>query len=256
VEWPPAEALLDEQRREPHLGVVPTECLFYGRELRLHLGDDGRARLKMYRKNVDRSALAVSRIGHFHGHIPASRRQHGDERADERGMPFVEQAVQGAAPPADVDAHSRVHGGEGATHAAQRDRVEVATLEARDRRLTDSRRARDGVLGQASPPAQSSQHGTRATVIHAPIMPFAAHLRPTGRSPAANRPLTRSSPRAVSLLAAVECQRLGAATAGLSSASHRQTRSRRWRRTGAVRKAYSCRRRPSRARSFGQRVRG
>jgi hypothetical protein len=92
--WPPAEPLLDDDRREPDLGVEDAVGLFEGPDGCLDLEHKSDSQIGPQRENVNGSSLAELREGNLSVDVPATRLQQRNLTLDERGMAPIQKLVR------------------------------------------------------------------------------------------------------------------------------------------------------------------
>ena len=100
-DWPPTKAICDDSRGETILYIEPADRVVDGRELGLDLNDQCEALVGSKREEIDASALGEYREGHLSRDLPTEVREVVGNLAQEERVPFIQQAVDLPAPPAD-----------------------------------------------------------------------------------------------------------------------------------------------------------
>jgi hypothetical protein len=105
----PAEALGSNHAREPDLDVEWPQESFDRSELALNFDDQQRPRRRVPSEDVYRSAIAKPGKCHFELNSPAKVNENGGDGAYEKGVSFVEEAVDSCSIPLSPEPKRRVH---------------------------------------------------------------------------------------------------------------------------------------------------
>ena len=123
------EPLADNPLTQPHLGVESAQRLLNGRQLGLHLDDDRHTGSALNSQQVDRAALSELRERDLGGYLPAQRLELPADLADQRSVPFVEQAVECPGAPSHFSLERGVERGEHLPHGPNREAFPMAALD-------------------------------------------------------------------------------------------------------------------------------
>lgn len=173
--WHPA-AIARDLRRQPALAIDAREQLLDVHELRLELDHEQRPAALVPREDVDRPALAVVRERDLRRECPPVRREKPGELIVELRVTGGQQPVQLTAAPARPDVDQDAEHARDPPHGVQEGGPQLATLDARHRRLRHPGPPGDFRLGQLEPDPNHPARPTEPHVVHGcqhPGGPFA-----------------------------------------------------------------------------------
>lgn len=173
----PAQQRTRDRRGNPHLHVEPAEGLLDGGELRLHLDDQDNAGRLVPRKKVKRPPVAGLGERHLGTHPPARGGEHTRDVLDEFGMTLVDQPVERAAAPEEIQRRPLVYGAADPAHDGDADVVEAASLDVRDLLLPNAGVQRQIALTPPESPPESTDSETETPIVHGDRMPRATYQR-------------------------------------------------------------------------------
>jgi len=151
---PPAESLLDDGPSEPALHVKVALRLLVGLHDGLELDDTGGSVGGARREQVDRASVSVTLECHLGQDVPPHGDQIGSHARPEPRVPLVHQSLALPSTPSDLELSTGVQAGEHRPDHPQRELIDVAALETRDRGLGNASHVSQVVLSQAPPPSR------------------------------------------------------------------------------------------------------
>ena len=129
----PTEPVENDPGRESHLLVVLAADQLGRRDVGLDLDDHDRTVCRTQPEHVDRAAFAVLRVRHLEDGLPAERLQAVGNQLGERRVVLVEQPLELGATPSRSEVEARFERSEDRSQTAERQVLEPAMLDARDR---------------------------------------------------------------------------------------------------------------------------
>ncbi len=162
----PAEPLAADRRSKSHLGVVTPQRLLDRGELRLQLGHEQRLRRRVPTEQVDGTSLPVDGVRNFRVDLPADRLKSSGERFGETRVASIEQPVQLAATPPNLDGHLRVEHGKQRAQLPDRGARDSTPLDQGDLRLAAASARGDISLSQAKSSAQRPSGPSYSQLVH------------------------------------------------------------------------------------------
>lgn len=166
-EWMPTEALVGDACPEAALRVVPAQSLLDGRDLRLDLDDQDGRRRPVPSKRIDGAAVAVPSERHLKTDLPAPALEQRGQASYQTRMTLVEESIELAAPPPDVQDKLRVECAEDATEHADAEVLDMPALEGRHPSLADRGATGEVGLTPAEAMAQGTGDAPEAKLAHA-----------------------------------------------------------------------------------------
>jgi hypothetical protein len=163
----PSELFRRNTGRESRLRVVLAERLFDVDQLGFDLDHEQHSLAWMPREQVDRAAFAIDGIRDLGTYDPTRRAEHVRDRTHERCVSFIDEPVQVAASPPELDNEIRVQRSGDPANGLQRETFEMAALEQRYQALRDAGTGRQVALSPAKSLTERSEaradpeiHGT------------------------------------------------------------------------------------------------
>lgn len=128
----------------------------------------------MPRDDIGRTAFAVVVEGDFDARLPTGATERAHHVLDERRVTGVEEAPVVACPPPRIDRDPDIEWARDLPERHERDGVESAVLDVRDRRPAQARRIRQIDLSPGLAYADLTDDAADASIVHRPILTSAA----------------------------------------------------------------------------------
>jgi hypothetical protein len=138
--WPPAKSLFGNAWCEATLFVDLASHFVQAADDRLDLDHEHGSPRRLAGEDVDRTALAIAGVRHLDGGFPAEAHQPLDHEPNDPSVLLVEKDVDRGPASGNRGVEPRVEHREDPPKRVQRQSIEVATLDERDRRLADAAR--------------------------------------------------------------------------------------------------------------------
>lgn len=167
-------------------------------QLGLELHDEAGPLVGAARQNVDRSALAVLRVGHLNGYSPAQSAEPLRRAVRDGRVPLVEQSIEGGAVPSQLERQSCIEHPGNRTHCVEGVAAGVPRFDSRPGALADACFGRNVRLAPAGPATQEANRSPELPIVHPRSMatkhPPARIYRSRGRTCALSGPSEGSPP--------------------------------------------------------------
>ena len=174
----PARSLAHDPGQEALLHVETPVGLLDRREIAFDFEDRDRPGPFLSRQDVDRTAFAEVREGHFRLNLPAERPQDLNHHLDDERMPPVEQPVDSPSAPEQVDVEPGVKGSGRTAKNFHSLGANMTALDLGDRLLADPSPLRQFDLTPPVSAPERTDDQPKATIVH-PVKDGNARLSAT-----------------------------------------------------------------------------